>query len=160
MNWFISSPHRSWDYNSGNFFYLNSEDSIRDQVMLIRSLLQRAVRDGMTLLKNRQKCSTVWRATHHCSALVYREHTHNIDTVRYGHIRVFLYLYLFISVDYVIISYNIVFMKIYFVQYVISSLSLNTYTPCAHTEVISSDIIICEMRNQYFLKLYWHNPAI
>ncbi|XP_043074832.1 enoyl-[acyl-carrier-protein] reductase, mitochondrial [Puntigrus tetrazona] len=50
--------------------------------MVIRRLLRRAVRDGMILLRNRQKCSTAWRATHYCSALVYREHTHNIDTLR------------------------------------------------------------------------------
>ncbi|KTG40061.1 hypothetical protein cypCar_00002503 [Cyprinus carpio] len=50
--------------------------------MLIRSLLHRAIQDGTILLRNRQKCSTVWRETHHCSALVYREHSHDIDTVR------------------------------------------------------------------------------
>ncbi|XP_050994565.1 enoyl-[acyl-carrier-protein] reductase, mitochondrial isoform X2 [Labeo rohita] len=50
--------------------------------MLIRNLLHRAIRDGTILLRNRQRCSTAWRTIHHCSALVYREHSHNIDTVR------------------------------------------------------------------------------
>ncbi|XP_067241063.1 enoyl-[acyl-carrier-protein] reductase, mitochondrial isoform X3 [Chanodichthys erythropterus] len=50
--------------------------------MLIRSLLLRAAHDGTILLKVRQRCSSVWRETHHCSALVYREHSHDIDTVR------------------------------------------------------------------------------
>uniref|UniRef100_A0A672NCF1 Enoyl-[acyl-carrier-protein] reductase, mitochondrial n=1 Tax=Sinocyclocheilus grahami TaxID=75366 RepID=A0A672NCF1_SINGR len=50
--------------------------------MLIRIMLHRASHAGTILLRNHQKCSTVWRETRHCSALVYREHSHNIDTVR------------------------------------------------------------------------------
>ncbi|KAL1254725.1 hypothetical protein QQF64_016954 [Cirrhinus molitorella] len=50
--------------------------------MLMRNLLHRALHDGTILLRNHQRCSTAWRATHHCSALVYREHSHDINTVR------------------------------------------------------------------------------
>ncbi|XDV42428.1 hypothetical protein PO909_011094 [Leuciscus waleckii] len=49
--------------------------------MWTRSLLS-AARDGTVLLRVRQRCSTVWRETHRCSAVVYREHSHNIDTLR------------------------------------------------------------------------------
>ncbi|XP_051500871.1 enoyl-[acyl-carrier-protein] reductase, mitochondrial isoform X2 [Myxocyprinus asiaticus] len=51
--------------------------------MVIRSLLHRAARARITLLRDRQKrCSRIWRTIHHCSALVYREHSHDFDTVR------------------------------------------------------------------------------
>ncbi|KAG1925039.1 enoyl-[acyl-carrier-protein] reductase, mitochondrial, partial [Pimephales promelas] len=50
-------------------------------VMLIRSLL-RAAYGGTVLRRVRQRCCPVRRETHHCSAVVYREHSHNTDTLR------------------------------------------------------------------------------
>ncbi|XP_051510813.1 enoyl-[acyl-carrier-protein] reductase, mitochondrial-like isoform X2 [Myxocyprinus asiaticus] len=51
--------------------------------MVIRCVLYRATHAGITLLRERQKrCSRIWRMIHHCSALVYREHSHDINTVR------------------------------------------------------------------------------
>jgi len=69
-------------------------------VMLIRSLL-RAAYGGTVLRRVRQRCCPVRRETHHCSAVVYREHSHNTDTLRYGqvragHICLFIHSYSFI----------------------------------------------------------------